>query len=82
LGIALMGLGDYAGAEPLLVASYDPVAENLGHRSIATRDLADSFVSLYELWGQSERAAEYRRKFDAIAENGTAGDREKSNARQ
>ncbi|MCP3961225.1 MAG: tetratricopeptide repeat protein [bacterium] len=60
LGSVFAALGRYDEAEPPLVASYPVVRDSTGERSPYTRDALERLVVLYDAWGKSEKAAEYR----------------------
>ncbi len=63
LGTALAGQGRHEEAEPLLVASVKSLRGKLGDRSPLTRQTLESLIELYEAWGKTEDAAEYRAQF-------------------
>ncbi|MCP4662024.1 MAG: tetratricopeptide repeat protein, partial [bacterium] len=65
LGGSLTGLGRCAEAEPLLLRSYPIVRDRTGERSVHTRIVLGRLVTLYEAWGKTEKAAEYRALLDA-----------------
>jgi serine/threonine protein kinase/lipopolysaccharide biosynthesis regulator YciM len=69
LGGALSGQKKYAEAEPLLIQGYEGMKarEFKIHRQakINIPDAAERIVSLYEAWGEPEKAAEWREKIKA-----------------
>ena len=66
-GAALTGLGRYAEAEPLLLASHPVIQQQTGGRSSPTRAVLEYLVTLYEAWPRPDRATEYRALLDAAS---------------
>ena len=64
-GSVLAALERYDEAESLLVVSHSVLRDRTGERSPYTRDALKRLVVLYEAWGKSERAAEYRALVEA-----------------
>jgi tetratricopeptide (TPR) repeat protein len=66
LGMAMLGQGRFAEAEPLLVRSYDALTAQEQQIPALSRnivkDTGDRLVQLYEAWGRSDRAAEWRKR--------------------
>lgn len=56
LGSSLAGQGHFAAAEPLLLASWNVLSEQINYAPEA----ADRLIALYEGWGQDDRVAYYR----------------------
>jgi len=70
LGASLAGQKRYADAEPLLLAGYSGMLERLatipaGSRYLF-RDAQNAILHLYQDWGKSEKAAEWRTKMAAL----------------
>jgi serine/threonine protein kinase len=59
-GVCLRALERYREAESLLVEAYDALLSGLGPNHERTRRAADNLTELYEIWGKSEKAAEWR----------------------
>jgi serine/threonine protein kinase len=71
LGESLAGQGRYAEAEPLLLAGYEGLKAR--EQRLATpaekknpAQAGERIVRLYEVWGQSEKAAAWRKKLEAM----------------
>jgi serine/threonine-protein kinase len=60
LGSSLAAQREYAAAEPLLLKSLDARSAQWGERHGLTLDSVGALVELYESWGKSEKAREYR----------------------
>ena len=68
LGECLTRMGRYASAEPLLVNSYGIISREFGAQHGRARVALRRVIELYDAWGETEKAAEYR----ALSpENGT-----------
>lgn len=74
LGLALLGQGKYALAEPLLVQGYQGLKQMQFPPS--AQDLLSSpgsaLVTLYKAWGKPEQAAMWRLKLEAFNTNAPA----------
>ena len=57
-GAALVGLGRYAEAEPLLVDGYTVLSNDARAMNTLVHTAGERLVSLYEAWGKPEKAAE------------------------
>ena len=66
-GYALVGLGRYEEAEPLLTQSHTRIAAELGESSIAAVETLKSLEWLYDLTDRSANAASIRSRLQAIA---------------
>jgi hypothetical protein len=60
LGSSLAAQRKYAAAEPLLLKSLDARSAQWGERHRLTLDSVGALVELYESWGKSEKARQYR----------------------
>ncbi|MFQ5413764.1 MAG: tetratricopeptide repeat protein [Phycisphaerae bacterium] len=65
LGEALVMLGRFDEAEPLLIESYPIIREARGDRP-PTPDALKRIVRLYDAWGKPDKAAEYRALLEAL----------------
>jgi tetratricopeptide (TPR) repeat protein len=69
LGASLAGQADYAGAEALLLPSYDKLLSWKAAIPVdggrAQEEIGKSIVRLYETWGKPEKAAEWRGRIAA-----------------
>lgn len=63
-GAALTGQRRYAEAEPLLVDSYTVLSNDAGAMQALVDTAGDRLVSLYEVWGKPEKAAEVLAKVE------------------
>lgn len=61
LGVCHFQLGDYARAEPLLLAGREAYIGRDGRHEDTLRRIDRRLVDLYEAWGKPEEAAQYRR---------------------
>src|SRR5215212_4710030 len=78
LGASLVNQGKYAEAEPLLLSGHTGLVERRAkilpeQREPSINESIDNLVSLYEKWGQPEKAAEWRLKRQAPAAQSPAG---------
>jgi serine/threonine protein kinase/tetratricopeptide (TPR) repeat protein len=69
-GQALMEVGEYADAEPLLVANFEGLKQNEGHippqeKDSLLRDAIARLVELYDAWGKPDEAAKWRQELAA-----------------
>ena len=62
LGACLAAQGRHADAEPLLLGSYATLATTPGAPPQRVSEALDRIVSLYQVWGKPEKAAEWRAK--------------------
>jgi eukaryotic-like serine/threonine-protein kinase len=66
LGKALVGVGRYQEAEPLVVDSYEGMKARAARisvpESVRIREAAESVVHLYETWGHAEKATDWKAK--------------------
>jgi tetratricopeptide (TPR) repeat protein len=66
LGASLAGLGNYAGAEPLLISGYDGLFQRRTSIAYGNRSVLEQargwIVELYQAWGKPEQAAAWREK--------------------
>lgn len=60
LGSCLIALGRYIEAESLLEESYNKLKAKRGEKDIYTQRTVQSLITLYSVWGKSEKAAEYK----------------------
>jgi len=69
VGASLAGQRKYSDAEPLLVSGYDGMVLRLStipaDKRSAVEQAGSRIVQLYEGWGKSEKAAEWRRQLQA-----------------
>jgi eukaryotic-like serine/threonine-protein kinase len=76
LGACLLGRGEYAEAEPLLIRAYEGLesrdAEMLPQIKKMIPEAAARLVQLYEAWGKPVKAAEWRAKHSAVCGSRTA----------
>jgi hypothetical protein len=62
LGGCLTALGRYEEAESLLLGSYARIAPTGEEADDPTRAACQRIIDLYEIWGDPEKAAEWRTK--------------------
>ena len=62
LGEALVGLGAYDGAEPLLLDGYQALEASLSADDERVRQAAERLAALYEAWGRAAQAKEWWEK--------------------
>jgi len=74
-GRCLTELKRFSEAEALLLGSYPVLREEFGAQHDRTRKAVEHLAALYESWGKTERAAEYRAVLDELAagDGGDAG---------
>ena len=58
-GGSLEGLGRYREAEPLLLASFEWLSENMGVKSPMAQDALTNLIQVYQGWGKPEKAVQY-----------------------
>jgi serine/threonine-protein kinase len=68
LGVALTGLARYAEAERILLDSFELMRRKRGHQHRTTLLNAQRLVELYQLSGQTTRAAEWQRMIEHARE--------------
>lgn len=76
LGCALAGLGRFEEAEPLVLAGYEVITKDRGPQHRRTYEALERIIFLYEKWGKSENADEYRAKLPEpywLIESGISG---------
>ena len=73
LGGALLGQKKYADAEPLLLAGYEGLKEREGkipaNSQVCLTETLERLVQLYDVTGQKEKAAEWRKTLEARKES-------------
>ncbi len=65
LGLCLTVLERYEEAEPLLLNSFPVIKSGLGENHVRTQKALQRIVDLYEAWGKSAKAVEYRARMGA-----------------
>ncbi len=60
LGACYTALSRFAEAEPLLTASYEALADNLGATDPRTQRALDDLIALYDAWNKPDQAEAYR----------------------
>ena len=60
LGACYAALSRFEQAEPLLLASYEALAENLGPTDPRTQRALDDLIALYDVWNKPDQAGAYR----------------------
>ena len=61
--------GRHREAEPLMLKSYPVIAAKTGERSLESRKALHRIVTLYQVWGKPDKAAEYEDKLAASGGN-------------
>ena len=71
LGGSLLGQKNYSDAEPLLLAGYEGMKEREAkippQGKIRLTEALERLVQLYDAWGKTDEAAEWRKKLAASA---------------
>lgn len=62
LGNLLVGAQRFEEAEPILMAAVDAREKSLGRDHAATKAAGEDLAKLYDAWGRTEKAAEWRRR--------------------
>ena len=68
LGLCRALSGDYAEAEPVVLASYETIQTHRGVKGRRTRDSLERVIRFYELWDRPEQASAHRARLEAINE--------------
>ena len=61
-GVLYAGKNQYEQAEPLLLKAYEGREKRLRASHPATLDSLDGLIKLYEAWGKTEKAQQWRAK--------------------